>query len=93
MDVTEAAEIFERFHAEGLPARVKELEDAKSILRRHFEQTGKKLYRRAIACQRRMSRRFSVDVAKELGYLTDDKVDRCKVESEVLVLSYVGPDD
>jgi hypothetical protein len=93
MKPNEAAEIFERFHAEGLPDRVKELEDAKRILRRHFAETGKKLYRRSIACQRRKSKRFSQELAVEMGYLTPDQIEAAKVETEVLVLSYVGPDE
>ncbi|WP_108665161.1 hypothetical protein [Euzebya rosea] len=91
MTDAEAADIFERFHREQLPARVKEFEDAKRVLRRRFQKKGTALYRRTIACARRSARRFSQTKALELGYLTEEQIEAARVENEQLVLSYVGP--
>lgn len=91
MTDAEAADIFEQFHRDGLPARVKAYEDAKKVLRRRFEENGKSLYRRTIACARRTMRRFDQRRALDLGLLTEDQLEKAKVESEVLVLTYVGP--
>lgn len=91
MTDADAADVFERWHIDGMPARAKEFEDAKKVLRKRFASNGSNLYRRTIACARRASRRFSRDLAVEKGWLTEAQVEACKVDTEQLVLSYVGP--
>jgi hypothetical protein len=94
MTDAEAADIFEQFHKDGLPERIKELNAAKKVLSKRFEKAGPKgpkLYRRTIAASWTFPRRFSQTKAVELGYLDDRKIEACKVEGTTLTLSYVGP--
>lgn len=96
MTDADAADIFEQFHKDGLPDRVKDYVDAKKVLVKRFEKKGEKgpkLYRRTIAAKWSFPRRFSKARAIEKRILTEEQYESCKVKGQQITVSYVGPVD